>query len=160
MHSDVITCILHSYIGRVNEITRRSYREIVFTKYFATSVRGRRARAAFHSSGTGMWKGGVLLFPNNNGRHFNRSSLQTLFKKVVRDAGLPNIRFHDLRHSASTILLNMGVSAKVVQEILGHSHISITLGIYAHVPPGMHKEAMNKMDDWFGNVDKKTNPLQ
>jgi len=47
-------------------------------------------------------------------------------------------------------LLSMGVPAKVVQEILGHSHISITLSIYAHVLPGMHEEAMNKMDDWFG----------
>ena len=54
----------------------------------------------------------------------------------------------------------MGVPAKVVQEILGHSHINITLGIYAHVLPGMHKEAMNKMDDWFGNDDEKTNPTE
>ena len=49
----------------------------------------------------------------------------------------------------------MGVSAKVVQEILGHSHISITLSIFVHMLSGMHKEAMNKMDDWFGNDDKK-----
>jgi Mg2+ and Co2+ transporter CorA len=54
----------------------------------------------------------------------------------------------------------MGVPAKFVQEILGHSHISITLGIYAHVLPGMHKEAMNKMDDWFGNDEEKTNPKE
>jgi integrase len=51
----------------------------------------------------------------------------------------------------------MGVPAKFVQEILGHSHISITLGIYAHVLPGMHKEAMKKMDDWFGNDDEQKN---
>jgi len=79
---------------------------------------------------------------------------------VVRDAGLPDIRFHDLRHLAATILLSMGVSTKVVQEILRHSHISITLGFYAHVLPGMHKEAMKMMDDWFGNDDEKTNPTE
>jgi hypothetical protein len=44
---------------------------------------------------------------------------------------------------------------------LGHSHISITLGIYAHVLPGMHQEAMKKMDDWFGNDDEqKNNPTE
>lgn len=55
---------------------------------------------------------------------------------------------------------SMGVPAKVVQEILRHSPIKITLGIYAHVLPGMHKEAMNKMDDWFGNDDEKTKPTE
>jgi integrase len=55
---------------------------------------------------------------------------------------------------------SMGVPAKVDQEILGHSPINITLGIYAHVLPGMHKESMNKMDDWFGNDDEKTNPTE
>ena len=52
----------------------------------------------------------------------------------------------------------MSVPVKGVQEILGHSPISITLSIYAHVLPGMHKEAMNKMDDWFGNDHDNTNP--
>jgi hypothetical protein len=53
-----------------------------------------------------------------------------------------------------------GVPAKVVQEILGYSHISITLGIYAPILPIMHKEAMKKMDDWSGNDDEKTNPTE
>jgi integrase len=51
----------------------------------------------------------------------------------------------------------MGVPANVVQEIPGHSHISSTLGIYAHVLPGMHQEAMKKMDDWFGSDDNEQN---
>jgi len=101
------------------------------------------------------WEERGLVFPNNVGKHFHRTSLQTLFKKVLRQAGLPDIRFHDLRHSAATILLSMGVPVKVVQEILGHSHISITLNIYAHVLPGMHEEAMNKMNDWFKEADKE-----
>ena len=50
-----------------------------------------------------------------------------------------------------------GVPAKFVQEILRHDHINITLGIYAHVLPGTHKEVMKKMNDWFGNNDEKTN---
>jgi integrase len=54
----------------------------------------------------------------------------------------------------------MGVPAKFVQEHLRHSHINITLGIYAHVLPGMHKEAMKKMDDWFGKDEEKSNPTE
>jgi integrase len=66
------------------------------------------------------------------------------------------MHFHWLRHSAATILLSMGVSPKVVQELLGHSDIRITLRIYGHVLPGMHKEAMDKLDDVFGsNEDER-----
>ncbi len=54
-----------------------------------------------------------------------------------------------LRHSAATLLLSMGISAKVVQEILGHSNFSTTMDRYSHVLPSMQQEAMNKMDDFF-----------
>jgi integrase len=60
------------------------------------------------------------------------------------------MRFHDIRHSAATILLAMGVPAKVIQELLGHSNITITLNIYSHVLPSMQQEAMNKLDHLFG----------
>ena len=63
--------------------------------------------------------------------------------------GLPDMRFHDLFHSAATILLAAGVHPKVVQEILGHSTISTTADIYSHTLLSMQKEAMNKMDDLF-----------
>ena len=66
------------------------------------------------------------------------------------------MRFHGTRHSAATILLGMGVPPNVVTEILGHSDIRITLGIYGHVLPGMQQEAMEKLDNWFGNDDEKT----
>ncbi len=51
--------------------------------------------------------------------------------------GLPPIRFHDLRHTCATILLSRGVHAKLVQELLGHATIGITLDTYSHVLPGM-----------------------
>jgi integrase len=77
-----------------------------------------------------------------------RSSLCT-------DAGfpkppLPDFRFHDLRHSSSTMLLSLGVHPKVVQEILGHSQISMTMDIYSHVLPTMQQEAMRKLNDALG----------
>ncbi len=75
--------------------------------------------------------------------------LRSRFDKILKEAGLPHMRFHDLRHCAATILLCMGVPAKVVQRILRHSNISTTLNIYAHVLPEMHQEAMEKMDTFL-----------
>lgn len=63
--------------------------------------------------------------------------LEEDFKRLLESAGLPNIRFHDVRHSAATILLGMGVHPKIVQELLGHSTISMTMDIYSHVLPSM-----------------------
>ena len=59
------------------------------------------------------------------------------------------MRFHDLRHSAATILLTMSVHPKVVQELLGHSQISMTMDTYSHVLPSMQQEAMNKLNEAF-----------
>jgi len=60
------------------------------------------------------------------------------------------MHFHDLRHSAASILLSMGVNPKVIQELLGHSEMSITLGTYSHLFPTMQVEAMGKWDAVFG----------
>jgi integrase len=96
------------------------------------------------------WEEHDLVFCNTYGRFLNTNSLQVLFSSLLRKTGLPHMRFHDLRHSAATILLSMGVPANVVQELLGHSHISITLGVYGHVLSSMQQEAMDKLDNLFG----------
>ena len=75
--------------------------------------------------------------------------LRRNFKPLLREAGLPDIRFHDLRHSAATLLLSQNVHPKKVQELLGHSQISITMDTYSHVLPGMHDEAADQMDRLF-----------
>jgi integrase len=74
-------------------------------------------------------------------------NLTYYFKKHLRDNHLPNIRFHDLRHTAATLLLSEGVHPKVVQEMLGHARINITLDIYSHLMPDIQKEAAEKMND-------------
>jgi integrase len=63
--------------------------------------------------------------------------------------------FHDLRHSAATILLAMNVHPKVVQEILGHSQIAMTLDVYSHIPPSMQEEVTKQWDSEFGQQVKK-----
>jgi integrase len=59
---------------------------------------------------------------------------------------------HDLRHTAATLHLSKGTHPKVVQEMLGHSTITITLDTYSHVAPGLHAEAARKMDALFASV--------
>jgi integrase len=136
--------------------TENGRRSITLPQFAVDELRRHRERQAQARETAGeKWKEHGLVFTNRNGRNIDRNYLRVLFKKLLKKAGLPDIRFHDLRHSAATILLSMGVPAKVVQEILGHSSISITLNIYAHVLPGMQEEAMEKMDDWFGDGDQE-----
>ena len=68
------------------------------------------------------------------------------FKKLLEKADLPDIRFHDLHHSAATLLLSLGVHPKVVQELLGHTQISMTMDIYSHVLPSMQQDAVSRLN--------------
>ena len=79
-------------------------------------------------------------------------------KILLKQAGLPDMRFHDLRHSSATLLLSAGIHPKVVQEILGHSQISMTMDIYSHVLPTMQEEAINKLNDIIGTQKDDENP--
>jgi site-specific recombinase XerD len=76
-------------------------------------------------------------------------SVALCLSSLAQAAGLPITRFHDLRHTAATLLLGRGVNVKVVSEMLGHSHISITLSLYGHVLPHMQREAAAVMDAVF-----------
>jgi integrase len=68
------------------------------------------------------------------------------FKPLLKKAGLPEIGFHDLRHTCATLMLYAGVRPKVVQELLGHASVTITLDTYSHVVPDMQGEAAGKMN--------------
>jgi integrase len=69
------------------------------------------------------------------------------FAPLLRRAGLPHIRFHDLRHTAASLLLRRGVNPKIVSELLGHANIGITLDIYSHVTPDMQQAYARTMDE-------------
>jgi integrase len=90
------------------------------------------------------------VFCDSHGGWLRKSNfIRKVFKPVLKRAGLPDIRFHDLRHTSATLLLAQGVHPKVVQERLGHSQISLTLDTYSHVLPGLQREAANKLDRLF-----------
>jgi integrase len=90
-------------------------------------------------------KGG-LICQTSSGLPIGPRNLVREFKAHLVEAGLPDIRFHDLRHTAATLLLTEGVHPKVVQEMLGHSQISLTLDTYSHTIPNMQTEAAEKMN--------------
>jgi integrase len=93
------------------------------------------------------YKSTGLMFKTINKTPFSPRNLVREFKKHAKNAGLPEIRFHDLRHTAATLMLSAGIHPKVVQEMLGHSQISLTLDTYSHVLPTLQNEAAEKMDE-------------
>jgi integrase len=98
-----------------------------------------------------LWKDHDLIFTTGVGTPISRADLITRsFKPLLRRAGLPDIRFHDLRHTCATLLLGKGVHVKLVQELLGHSTIAITLDTYSHVLPGMGDSLADTIDEAFG----------
>jgi integrase len=82
-----------------------------------------------------------LLFATSSGKPLSSRNVVRHFKSVIESTGLPDIRFHDLRHTHATLLLSAGTHPKVVQERLGHSQISLTLSTYSHVMPGIQEKA-------------------
>jgi len=95
-----------------------------------------------------LWHEKGLIFATESGEFLNRHYITThRFKPLLKRAGLPQIRFHDLRHTCATLLLLKNVNPKIVSEMLGHSSIAITLDTYSHVLPNMQNEAATAMED-------------
>ena len=90
-----------------------------------------------------------LLFTTSSGRPVSPRNVLRHFHIALEKAGLQRIRFHDLRHTAATLLLQENVHPKIVQEMLGHSTISLTLDTYSHILPNIQQEAAEKMDKLF-----------
>lgn len=90
-----------------------------------------------------VWEGNDLVFPLGDGRPFPARSVYRHYAKVVKAAELGAVRFHDLRHTAATLMLRAGVNSKIVSERLGHASVAFTLDTYGHVLPDMQKDAAN-----------------
>lgn len=92
------------------------------------------------------------IFPNPLDSHKTMPPLRTYdqLKIILEDAELPDIRFHDLRHTFATHALSGGVDAKTLSEILGHTNPSFTLDTYTHVTTQMHKDASVIVENFLG----------
>lgn len=107
--------------------------------------RWRRVQLEERMAAGTAWVDSGRVFTVEDGRQVHPQTAGWHFTKAVRGAGVPAIRFHDIRHTHATLALQAGVHPKVVQERLGHSSISITLDLYSHVAPGMQEEAAAKI---------------
>jgi integrase len=127
--------------------TARSRRVIQLSQRAITALRAHRDRQAFERRAVGTeWRDLDLVFCDGFGSPLDPSYQTTIFKAALHRAGLPAIRFHDLRHTAATLLLSQGVHVKLVSEMLGHSTITLTLDTYSHLIPAMHGDAAAAMD--------------
>jgi integrase len=100
------------------------------------------------------WSRSGFVFTEPTGELTHPGGVGSRFARDVRNARVPTIRFHDLRHTFSTTALTQGQNPKVVQEILGHSSIRTTLSTYSHVLPGLHREAVAVVGDaLFGEAN-------
>lgn len=112
-----------------------------------TALKGHRTRQLKDRLAAGAdWEDTGLVFTSPIGTALDSRNVSREFHGLLYAAGLPSIRFHDLRHTAATLLLAQGVDPRTIMETLGHSQISLTLNTYSHVLPALQEAAANSMD--------------
>lgn len=127
--------------------TRRSRRSIVLPFTVTEALRRHRTQQNTDRLQAGEgWLGGEFVFSTGRGTPIDGRDLGRSFKRLLREAHIERMRFHDLRHSCASLLLAQGISPRVVMETLGHSRIAVTMDTYAHVMPALQREAADAMD--------------
>ena len=129
--------------------TLRSRRTIPIPDVLAPALKRHKTAQAEQRLALGeAWEDHGLVFTNEVGAPLDRKNLlRRHFRPLLRQAGLPEkIRLYDLRHSAATLLLGLGVHPKIASERLGHASITQTLDTYSHVMPTMQREATDKLE--------------
>jgi len=132
--------------------TKRGRRRVNLTPRTVAALKAHRKRQLEQRVRlAGLYEDQGLIFASENGTPLNPENLvKRSFKPLLKRAGLPEIRFHDLRHTCATLLLGRGVHPKIVQELLGHATIAMTLDTYSHYLPSMGDQASGAMGDAFG----------
>jgi integrase len=137
--------------------TKGSRRTIALTMAAVEALRAHGMRQEAERAQLGAhWHEHDLVFPNTVGRPLDGINLlERQFHPLLERAGLPRIRFHDLRHTAATLLLGQGINPKIVSELLGHAQVAITLDIYSQVMPHMQQQAATAMDALLESKDDR-----
>ena len=116
-------------------------------------VQERKKQATAKLKAGSLWDNSMnLVFTNVSGQHLATHTVYKHYKKIVANIGIPNARFHDLRHTYAVTALQEGDNIKTVQEALGHATASFTLDVYGHVSDKMKKESANRMDNFIRNI--------
>ena len=134
--------------------TPKSRRTIPLTPRMEAALRDRKVKQDLERELAGdSWHEQDLVLCSMRGEILEHNTIGSRFRYLQAQLGMPKIRFHDLRHTCATLLLQAGVHPKIVQERLGHASITMTLDTYSHVIPGMQKEASDRLDEIvFGDV--------
>lgn len=128
--------------------TRHGRRSIALGPKTIKALKMHRENQRLDAKNAGSsWEKYDLIFTTANGTPIHHRNLLRNYKALLREAGLPEIRFHDLRHTAASLMLNRGIPVIVVSRILGHARASITLDVYGHLTPTMQDEAARLMDE-------------
>ncbi|MFB7170142.1 tyrosine-type recombinase/integrase [Streptomyces sp. NPDC056254] len=124
--------------------TRASERRIALPSECIHSLKEHReAQEAEREEAAERWKGSSLVFATPAGGPIDPANLNRHFRVLLDRARLRRIRFHDLRHSTATLLLEQGVELVVIKELLGHAHIGVTATVYAHVRLRLQRDAID-----------------
>ena len=139
--------------------TRYGKRTIVLGAKTIEVLRKHRERQQAERLAAGdQWEEYNLIFTTGKGTPIHPRNLLRDFKKLLQDAGLPPIRFHDLRHTAASLMLNNNIAPIVVSRSLGHSKASITLDVYGHLMPSMQTEAAEIIDELVTPIPLESHP--
>ena len=126
--------------------TDRSRRTIALPPPLVNALRAHRVQQLEERlAASTRWRNDGFVFASRVGSGLEPRNLHRAFKAVLVRAGIPDIRFHDLRHSAASLMLAQGVSMRVVMEVLGHSSIGLTANTYSHVRPSLVEDATAKV---------------
>jgi integrase len=140
-----------STLERAQPKTKTSMRQIPLTAAAVDALeRHAQRQGQQRAMGGSEWADSGLVFTNERGGAVEpRNLLSRSFAPLLSDAGIPHVRFHDLRHTAATLMAAQGVHTKVVSEMLGHASVGITLDLYSHVTPSMAQQAVIAMEGLF-----------
>jgi integrase len=145
---------LRKRISEGNPKTVTSEREIKLSPSVLTILQGHRIQQREIEQQAGeKWQSLDLVFPDNKGRHLRKVTTTNRFHRLLEQAGLPKIRIHDLRHTAITIMMEMGINQKAIQQRVGHAHLEQTWK-YTHVSDAMQGEIAARLDTllWGENL--------
>lgn len=135
--------------------TGRSRRMIALATFVLQALKAHKARQAQEKLFFGQkYHDNGLVFATEDGRPVDPRNFTRRYTKLMKEAKLEHTRFHNWRHTFATMLLELGEHPKVVQEMLGHSKIAITLDTYSHLVPGLMENAAAKLDSVFGQKEK------
>ena len=139
-------------LRRAEPKTPRSRRRIELTDAAIEALQRHRQGQVAERLAAPRWADPDLVFATTDGGLVEPSNmLRRSFAPLLERAGLPPIRFHDLRHTAATLHLALGTHPKVVSDMLGHASVGITLDTYSHAVPSLGRDAARAMDALLGD---------